>query len=79
MIANLRIQLEKHQGPIISGKPAGLKSHKPPLATGPSFMPGGKEKGLVLVDDKVGGKIGDVRSQSIGVSQEGKRTLQTLP
>lgn len=71
MIANLKVQVEKHQGPLISGKPVGMKSNKPPLATGPSFMPGAKNN---LISSKEALKMqSDARSQSIGVSREGKR------
>ena len=79
MIANMRTQLEKHPGPIISGKPVGMKASnmKPPLATGPSFMPGHKQSTLITAVDA---QKHEVRSHSIGVSQEGKRIgSQNLP
>jgi hypothetical protein len=76
MIANLKVQVEKHQGPLISGKPVGVKSSKPPLATGPGFMPGAKKQ---LISPSEALKMqSDARSHSIGVSREGKRAPQHL-
>lgn len=76
IIANLRVQVEKHQGPIISGKPAGMRASKPPLATGPSFMPGSKSA-LITAEAQMISQ--ETRSHSIGPSQDGKRRLQPLP
>ena len=53
-----------------------MKSSKPPLATGPSFMPGAKNK---LISPSEALKMqSDARSHSIGASREGKRGPQPL-